>query len=263
MLDIRVLLPAQRKPITIRPIRLTKALELDGYKIFKAPVDVWADGVGAIIHAYSSAYSRMVTDDAPEEIADQISRIADAAIGVAVSTPINSWIGRINRRHEEKFVSAIQAVTKYNVAPFLGQHIAEIEAYQKWSGGLIVNISEEIERKINAIVFNGILNGVSPRETQKEINKVISGGRSRARLIASDQANKIHAKMQELRAKEIGINEYIWRTAGDERVRTTHANAGGNKYTWDKPPHAIGVHPGEAIRCRCSAQAYIPLLDEE
>lgn len=262
MIDIRDLIGKQRKDIILRPVTLTKALEVDGYAVFKAPVDVWVAGADRIMRAYTVAHSRMITDDSPEEIANQVSQLSQAAIGVTIASPINAWIERVNAKHAEKFVSAVKAVTKYDVSPFLALHREEIEAFQKWAGSLIVNISDEIERKINAAVMDGILSGKSPNIVQREINEILSGARSRARLIASDQANKIHAKMQELRAKDVGIKEYIWRTAGDERVRMTHATANGKKYTWDKPPSEIGRHPGEPIRCRCSAQAYIPLLDE-
>lgn len=53
-----------------------------------------------------------------------------------------------------------------------------------------------------------------------------------------------------------GIEEYIWRTAGDNRVRPAHILRNGKKFKWDRPP--LDGHPGMAIRCRCVA---IPVID--
>lgn len=49
-----------------------------------------------------------------------------------------------------------------------------------------------------------------------------------------------------------GMGEYIWRTAGDGKVRSSHADRDGKTYSWDNPPE--GGHPGEAPNCRCTAE---------
>lgn len=46
--------------------------------------------------------------------------------------------------------------------------------------------------------------------------------------------------------------KYIWRTRGDGKVRSTHADRNGKVFSWDSPPE--GGHPGEAPNCRCTAQ---------
>lgn len=46
--------------------------------------------------------------------------------------------------------------------------------------------------------------------------------------------------------------QYIWRTQGDRKVRSSHAERNGKTFSWDDPPE--GGHPGEAPNCRCSAE---------
>ena len=48
--------------------------------------------------------------------------------------------------------------------------------------------------------------------------------------------------------------QYIWRTSGDNKVRTAHAMREGKVFSWDNPPE--GGHPGEAYGCRCTAEPY-------
>ncbi len=46
--------------------------------------------------------------------------------------------------------------------------------------------------------------------------------------------------------------EYIWRTVGDGRVRSSHAERNGKVFSWEDPPE--DGHPGEAYNCRCWAE---------
>ncbi|WNK00085.1 phage minor head protein [Thalassospiraceae bacterium LMO-JJ14] len=46
--------------------------------------------------------------------------------------------------------------------------------------------------------------------------------------------------------------KYIWRTRGDSKVRSAHAERDGKVFDWDNPPE--GGHPGEAPNCRCLAE---------
>ena len=51
--------------------------------------------------------------------------------------------------------------------------------------------------------------------------------------------------------------KYVWRTLGDDKVRSSHAANNGKLIDWDKPPEDIG-HPGEDYNCRCIAEPYKP-----
>ena len=55
----------------------------------------------------------------------------------------------------------------------------------------------------------------------------------------------------------MGISEYRWGTAGDERVRETHEANDGKVFRWDTPPAETG-HPGNDVQCRCTARPIIP-----
>ena len=45
---------------------------------------------------------------------------------------------------------------------------------------------------------------------------------------------------------------YRWRTAGDDKVRPSHAANEGRIFNWDYPPDT--GHPGEDYNCRCTAE---------
>lgn len=49
---------------------------------------------------------------------------------------------------------------------------------------------------------------------------------------------------------------YIWRTVGDDKVRSRHTERDGEVFNWNNPPE--GGHPGEDYGCRCWAENYTP-----
>ena len=60
--------------------------------------------------------------------------------------------------------------------------------------------------------------------------------------------------INEIRQRELGIEQYTWETVGDERVRAGHAARDGRVFRWDSDDE----HPGEAPNCRCSARPVPP-----
>jgi SPP1 gp7 family putative phage head morphogenesis protein len=91
----------------------------------------------------------------------------------------------------------------------------------------------------------------------------------RARLIARDQIGKLNAEITEKRHKELGVTEYIWDAAMDERTRGnptglypnakySHWDREGKVFKYSDPPE--DGPPGYSYQCRCVA---IPKLPEE
>ena len=55
-------------------------------------------------------------------------------------------------------------------------------------------------------------------------------------------------------------SHYIWRTRRDNKVRPSHAANDGKIFAWDDPPGT--GHPGDDYGCRCTAEPYLPDLNE-
>ena len=80
-----------------------------------------------------------------------------------------------------------------------------------------------------------------------------SGGNVTMRLNGERNHHIISVKqdMDANRQQEFGMKKYIWRTAGDDRVRPAHAANEGKVFAWDE-----GEKPGESYNCRCSAEPF-------
>lgn len=216
----------------------------------------------------------------------QLSSIADEA---ALLRPdrADDWTDRLGGlfvnmrlRMEEAFGDVDYAardvgidISNFNKKEFLGQLRSalgvdvlqhepylqpQLNAFVKQNVALIKSIPSNEFDKIEQIAMQGFRTSRRPEDIAKEIQGRFSVSKSRAALIARDQTGKLNGQLSMLRQKDVGVNSYIWRTVGDERVRPTHAIKEGRVFSWDKPPADTG-HPGEDYQCRCHAE---PILSD-
>ena len=106
------------------------------------------------------------------------------------------------------------------------------------------------------------LKGRTPQSIAKDIIEQYPHiSRTRANLIARTEAAKTQASLTESRSQEMGYHWYIWQTAHDERVRSSHRHMQGVICRFDDPPdpeELIGImrqsqhyNPGGIWNCRC------------
>ena len=164
---------------------------------------------------------------------DQLGRQVRAALGVEV--PIN----------DPNLSKQLESFTQENVA-------------------LIKTIPRQYLEQVQSTVLAGITGGDRWEEIAADLEDRFNVAESRAALIARDQVGKFYGALQRARQENLGVTSYIWRTAGDERVREEHALREGERFQWDSPPE--DGHPGEPINCRCTAdpdlEAVLEQLDQ-
>ena len=127
----------------------------------------------------------------------------------------------------------------------------------------IVTYPATIFPKLERIVSNGYRAGLRANAIRDQIVNELGVEESRAAFWARDQIGSLNGQLTKQRQESIGIDEYIWRSSLDERVRATHRRLEGTKHRWDDPPQvgARLVHPGEDYNCRCTADPVIPGIE--
>ncbi len=150
-----------------------------------------------------------------------------------------------------------------------------IEQLKKWieeNVSLISSIPEDTLEKMKDIVYDGFTNGKTTTRIVKEMQRAYGVSRRRAELIARDQTAKLNGQIQKAQQQDAGITEYVWSTTGDERVRRSHQELNGKKFSWDDPPENSDgrkCHPGQDFQCRCigrpvfNQNIVLPLVEEE
>ena len=171
-------------------------------------------------------------------------------------------ISSFNRMQVHNVFKSVLGVDLLSSEPNLSETIA---AFVSENVSLIKSIQSQYLGEVEQVVLRGFRSGVRHEEIARQLIgessesfvSRIGKAESRAELIARDQTGKLYGQLTELRQTAAGVEEYIRRTAGDERVRASHAILDGQRFSWDDPP-SVG-HPGEDIGCRCWAEPVIEL----
>ena len=164
-------------------------------------------------------------------------------------------IAFFNKRQFEKTTNSIFGFDIFVDEPWLSD---QLKLFASQNANLIKSLPEQELERVAGEIERGLQQGERFTDISKSIQKSFGITHRRAKLIARDQTTKLNASLTKLRQEEIGVEEYIWQTSDDERVRPTHRANEGKKFRWDKPSPITG-HPGHDVNCRCVAR---PVLDK-
>ena len=123
---------------------------------------------------------------------------------------------------------------------------------------LISSIPNAILTYVSDIVKDGYISGKTNTAIGKAIQEKYGIERRHAQFIARDQMAKLNAEITQAQQKDAGIEEYVWSTSDDIRVRERHKELDGTRQKWSEPPvvdkrTGRREHPGQDYNCRCVA----------
>lgn len=202
----------------------------------------------------NDAYARTL-EDAFNRLKQNYSDINENARIIS-----NSFVDGSNQTNKRRFYSAMNNAIGVDLQSVIANENLDdiLVATTRENVALIRSIPEEYFKKIETIVFTNTTQGSTAGSMIKQIMQTGKVTTNRAKLIARDQTSKLNSALTQQRSQNLGIEEYIWRTAGDERVRESHRRKNGKVFRWDDPPKDTG-HPGQDIQCRCVAEPIIKL----
>jgi len=133
--------------------------------------------------------------------------------------------------------------------------------------GLIESAPQSALTELRNIIQEGWQSGLSNRDISRQIQSAYEKYKNKTDFWARDQMAKLNADMSEQQQKDAGVEEYVWSTSGDERVRGNpsgkwpdgdHYQLDGTRHNWINPPvvdKRTGrcAHPGKDFNCRCVA----------
>ena len=136
-----------------------------------------------------------------------------------------------------------------------------LNAWKRENSAFITRMADESVQEMMDTASRAVRSGRSNRDLRKELRNRFGITERRARTIARTEVSQLNAQITRERQRELGIETFVWLTAGDTRVRDRHEEWGGREFDWDSPPE--GIMPGDEVNCRCVARASVDrLLDK-
>jgi len=253
----------QEKKKRVRPVKTPKSPEVRYRRQLSALAAKLRNDVNTqIVPLLRQLQPEYVNDAYARTLEEAFNRLRRSYSDINENAQIvaNSFVSNSNQVNKQRFYSSMEEAVGVNLQSVLQNEGLEdvLIATTRENVSLIRSIPEEYFKNIESIVFSGTTQGSNAGSMIKQIAKQGKVTNNRAKLIARDQSSKLNSALTQQRSQNLGVEEYIWRTAGDERVRDSHRTKNGKVYRWDNPPKDTG-HPGQDIQCRCVAQPIIKL----
>ena len=160
-------------------------------------------------------------------------------------------VSRFNTYQRAAFVKKITRAFGVNVNPLMPDSVIAPVLRERLRENvfLIKSIPEKLLGQVDD-QFSKVLRekGFDRGAMRKMLEQRFGVANSRAKFIARDQTNKAIGELNAARNKQLNIERYRRMTAGDERVRESHAVLNNQVFRWDEPP-SVG-HPGADYNCR-------------
>lgn len=190
------------------------------------------------------------------QIDEDYERYIDADLRDLPDEVAQGHINKLSAYHKQKLEGSFRLALGVNISPILQDAAMRgvLREAVSWNVDLIKSIPFKFhgdlkERLEGVFVEKGF--------DRKAIKDTLTGRykatNSRAKMIARDQTSKTIGALTKGRHQQIGIQEYEWSTAGDERVRSNHSVLNGTIRRWD----SSDLKPSEEPMCRCVA---IPVI---
>ncbi len=190
-----------------------------------------------------------------DDIEVKVAREMDVAEVRRTAKTFGDRVSEFNRTQVDRQFKTVLGVPVLRQERWLKP---KLDAYVESNVALIRDITDKGIKDLRTLVMTRTEAGDANRTIARQIRERLDVTRRRARFIARDQVSKLNGKLTELRHKEAGVSEYIWRSVTDGATRISHLKNNGKRFTWSDPPDETG-HPGEDFQCRCTPE---PVLDE-
>lgn len=221
----------------------------------------WSDkALAAVLPQYERSVAAMMRDS-PDEVQREVDEVGAALtrLVLTLNADLENWVVRVEEWHRGRFGTLFTA-NGVNLDTLLGRgEVTEtLRSVLAENASLIRSMNDQMRNGISGSVFRGLANRTPAREVAKEIRATAAIGKRRAELIASDQLQKLSARLDQERQEQVGIEEFEWAHSRKKFPRLEHVDRNGKRYRWDSD---VGKNdpPGRAIRCGCRSRAVLDL----
>lgn len=186
------------------------------------------------------------------------------------SANLGPWAEQFWSKQTEYIVRQIAKDFRMNgllVNPQSPAVLSEVARIQREQVRLITTLPIDSARKAQEMAYQ------ATQETGQRAEELIAQIRGlrpgypeyAARRLARTESAKAQSAVVQAQAREVGIKQYVWCTARDEAVRSSHAAMQGKICDFDNPPEVEPgqrFHPGGTFNCRCFCRPLLPKVED-
>ena len=237
---------------------------------YGAALRQYARQIARIIRHHAEGDPLVVPPHRMPELSEALRRYRAGTVPWASAT---AWrmITEVDRRNITAWRAYTKAMSRALRAELLTAPIGEV--MQRLLGeqvGLITSLPTDAAERVQEASQEALMTSARYPERVAEVEEALEKAhpdateawlRNRATLIARTETARSASVLVQARAEHIGAKDYIWKTAGDWKVRPNHKALNNTFQSWDEPPESdppYHSHPGQIFNCRCVALPIIP-----
>ena len=181
-----------------------------------------------------------------------------------IEAEMRKQLGKLDRKSREAFYSRIAAKVGIDVKDLIAR-----EGLKATTNALMLETAqwvktlrdESLEKFTNNTLF-AMSQGESLDTIVGQFSEVVSERKNHAKFLARNQVQNYNSVTTKIRAQNLGITKAVWVTAGDERVRPSHADRDGKEFDVSEGLYSSVdgkvLHPGIDFNCRCVTEYVVP-----
>ncbi len=220
----------------------------------------WLPKVPALLQRSSVARARIALDAAADgdvqgfDPVVLLRELEQAFSLEVIARGIGADVAEHNKAEVNKQFQAGLGFDLLASEPYLAE---QLDLFAADNVRLVRKLSTEAAEELRGIIVRAVRTAADLPSVQAQIEQRLGVTESRAALLARDQVGSLNAELTQLRHTQAGVTEYVWQTAGDERVRPGHRALDGTTQKYSAPPivdprTGKRAHAGEDIACRCT-----------
>lgn len=159
------------------------------------------------------------------------------------------FVDTVIQKHHEGFIGQMQKLTgregpfpTLDTTSLRTQFLRDFDTSLSNLGDALL---DRLERDLRAIEQGAVTREQIRQQQREELQQNIF---QRAESLTTYFSQQMDRESQQ----EAGIENYVWRSMDDEKVRDSHAANDDRVFGWDDPPNT--GHPGADYGCRCWAE---------
>lgn len=253
------------KPLPLKPVRSNAGIEAAYRKRLTALIDeMHASILYWVSVAYKANPPEMAQDDSPamamralmRKMAKQWQSNFDKG-----ADKLADWFAAKSKDYSDRTLKGVLSDAGFTVEFRMTAPVND--AYQAIIGenvNLIKSIASQHLTQVETMVMQSVQQGRDLGTLAKGLQKQFGVSKRRAALIARDQNAKATAVINNIRQRELGITQGIWRHSSAGKVpRPSHVAANGKTFDLAKGMLIDGewILPGQKINCRCTVSPVI------